>query len=165
MSSSSRSTSPPNVPASLSAPDAGVDALAASAGSTAAVSRGHAVAAATMAVVMLGALGVAFRPVLIRSFAGNAAIQTAAAGEIRAARSAAARASPAVQAKLARLAELERAHRARHPLLFALAEGGPEAEMALRAAAMEEEGDGGPLGPSAGVSVRSSGEVVGQGRY
>ena len=128
----------PSIPESLSRPDAGVDALAASAGSAEAVTRGYTVAAITVAVVMLGALGVAFRPVLLRSFAGNAAMQSAVAVDVRAARSAAARASPAVQVKLARLAELERLHRARHPLLFALAGGGIEAEAALIAAAAEE---------------------------
>lgn len=128
----------PSIPESLSRPDAGVDALAASAGSAEAVTRGYTVAAITVAVVMLGALGVAFRPVLLRSFAGNAAMQSAVAIDVRAARSAAARASPLVQVKLARLAELERLHRARHPLLFALAEGGIEAEAALLAAAAEE---------------------------
>ena len=128
----------PSIPESLSQPDAGVSALAASAGTAEAVTRGYTVAAVTMAVVMLGALGVAFRPVIIRSFAGNAAKQAAVAIDVRAARSAAARATPAVQAKLARLAELERLHRARHPLLFALALGGAEAEAALVKAAAEE---------------------------
>ncbi len=112
-----------NVPASLSARDDNVASLAAAAGSADAVSRGRAVAAGTLLVVMLGALGVGFRPVYRRAFAPNAALQAAAAGDARAARVVAARASPAVAAKLARLDELERAHRARNPLLYALAEG------------------------------------------
>jgi len=125
-------------PSSLTAPDAGVDALAAEAGSAGALSRSRAVAAGTLAVVMVGALGVAFRPLLRRALAPRAAAEAAAAGGVRAARSAAARASPAVQAKLARLAALEAAHRERHPLLYALARGGAGAEAALAEAAARE---------------------------
>jgi hypothetical protein len=113
----------PSIPSALSAPDAGVAALAASAGSADAVARGRWIAAGTLCVVMVGALGAGFRPIIRRAFAGAAARQATAASDARAARIAAARDDPVLSAKLARLAELERAHRERNPWLYVVDEG------------------------------------------
>jgi hypothetical protein len=107
-----------NVPSSLTTPDAGVAALAASAGSASALSRGHWIAVGTLSVVMVGALGAGFRPIIRRAFAGAAARQSAVESGARAARIVAALDDPVLGAKLARLAALERAHRERHPWLY-----------------------------------------------
>ncbi len=104
--------------------DRGVAALVAAAGSDEAVSRGRWLAVATVAVGVLGALGVGLRPVYRQAFAARAAAEAAG----RAAADAATRTANAdrIQALSARLAVLQARHRARHPLWYgeALAAGG-----------------------------------------
>jgi hypothetical protein len=104
--------------------DGGVDELSRASGSAGSISRGRWLAAATLGVGVLGALGVALRPVLRRAFAGNAAAQAARASDARAERAHAGRADGSVQAKIARLAELQRAHRSRHPMLHGIVAAG-----------------------------------------
>jgi hypothetical protein len=127
------------ISSALAAPDAGVASLAAEAGSAAAVSRGRWIALGTISIVMVGALGVGFRPIIRRAFSGNAARQAAVASDERSARLVSARADPVLQAKIARLSQLEHLHRERHPWLYASASaaegarpGASEAAQGLR---------------------------------
>jgi hypothetical protein len=85
--------------------------------------QGRWVALATVSVCMVGALGVALRPILRKSFAGAAAVQSASARAARAAAGAAGRTDPQVQALLARIRELEARRVARNPMRAGL--GGP----------------------------------------
>jgi hypothetical protein len=86
--------------------------------------QGRWLALATVAVCMVGATGVAMRPILRRSFAGAAAAQEAGAAAARSAAAAAGRADPKVQGWVARLRELEAARVARNPMRYGRGEGG-----------------------------------------
>lgn len=80
--------------------------------------QGRWVALATVAVCMVGALGVAVRPILRKSFSGAAALQAASATAARSAAAQAGRADPQVQAMLLRIRELEALRLARNPMRF-----------------------------------------------
>jgi hypothetical protein len=73
---------------------------------------------------MVGALGVALRPILRKSFSGAAAVQVASASAARSAAVVAGRADPKVQAMLARIRELQARQQARQPMLYGLGEEG-----------------------------------------
>ena len=112
--------------------DARIAALSAAAGSAAAVSRGQWLAAGMVVVGMLGALGVALRPVYRHHFAARAAAAAAAGRPIGSrsadaarrviARDAGEALPPEEQARLQvaleRLAELQVGHRKRHPTWY-----------------------------------------------
>ena len=101
------------------------DALSADSGSAAALSRGRWLAAATVAVGMLGALGVALRPVLARRFAPVAAQRDAVSAAMEARRAQAGRVDPKVRAMADRLAQLRRSQLERHPMWHGFAEAPP----------------------------------------
>ena len=135
-------SSPPNTtagapptepPSAYGLNDRRIAALAAASGSAESVSRGQWLAAGMVVVGMLGALGVALRPIYRHHFASRAAAAAAGAGtpsvqrSADAARRAIAREAGEVlppeeqarlQAALERLAELQSAHRSRHPLWY-----------------------------------------------
>ena len=102
-----------------------VDRLSAAAGSEEALSRGHWVAIGTLAVGMVGALGVAARPVLLRRFAPAAAHQDAVSAAVLQRRAMAGRVDPKVRAMCERLRVLQAAHLARHPMWHGFAEAPP----------------------------------------
>ena len=92
-----------------------VDALSAASGSDAALSRSHWLAAATLLVGVVGALGVASRPLLLRRFAPAAAHRDAVSAALLERRSVAGRVDPKVRAMADRLAALQAAQLQRHP--------------------------------------------------
>ena len=77
---------------------------------------GQLVAAVTVAVCMVGALGVGLRPIIRKSFSGAAALQAAGAATARSAASAKGRQTQEAQAWMARLRELQQRRRDRNPL-------------------------------------------------
>ena len=103
-----------------------LDALSAASGSDAAVARGRWLAAITLAVGMVGALGVAARPVLARRFAPLAAQRDAVSAAMEARRAQAGRVDPKVRAMADRHALLRRSQLERHPMWHGFAEPPPK---------------------------------------
>jgi hypothetical protein len=121
---STESTNPfSSLAARFSSPE--LDALTADAGSASAVSRGRYLAGMTLLVGMVGALGVAMRPVLARRFAPIAAQRDAVSAAMEQRRVAAGRVDPRVRAMADRLAELRRAQLERHPMWHGYAQAPP----------------------------------------
>lgn len=94
-------------------PSAGVERLAAAAGSPSSIERGKWLAVGMVAVGVVGALGVAARPILRHAFKDNARRQAVAAVAARETLAAESRGSARVQALVARIEELEARQRAR----------------------------------------------------
>ena len=121
--------------ATASLGDRRVEALQSAAGTTEAVNRGKLIGGAIVVVGMLGAVGVAFRPIYTKAFAARAVVQRTAAEARRATQGL----SPADEVRLekltVRLHELQTAQRERHPLWFPSSSGEAPAMAEGKAAA------------------------------
>jgi hypothetical protein len=106
-----------------------LDSLSADAGSESAVSRGRWLAGVTVLVGMVGALGVAMRPVLARRFAPVAAQRDAVSAAIEARRVQAGHVDPRVRVMMDRLAHLRRSQLERHPMWHGFAVAPPPPQL------------------------------------